>query len=157
MMRSHRTEIAFAAALGLGLGFLAACSDDDDDDGPPAGAGLLQQTERAVAPDGMAGVKTQRFAAVGKRYDHLEAFSPTSARGYEQLNYTSDVAVDLDGEAHHGTWDSTTVEVIPGTHRNWVEVSARGLGYVTGQDGAFPPAGAGAPMQSARVAARWKE
>ena len=146
-----------AGALGCalvacaGLASFAGCAEDDDPD-------PLQRAEQALAARGLDALRTQLVVADGKRFDHLEAYAPTGARGFEQLTYSSEVSIDLGGRAQRGTWSSTTVEVFPGTHREWTEVSAGQRGYVVGNDGGFPPAGAaGAPMLSSRVAARWKE
>lgn len=143
----NKYGVAFVTAFGCWL--IAGCSDDND--------GVLESAGKAIAPDGIERINTQRFAAAGMRFDHLEGYSPTSDRGYEQLVFTDQVSVHLGNEAHHGEWDSTTIEVFVGAHANWTEVSTRGQGYVIGQDGGFPPAGPGAPMLSSRAAARWKE
>ncbi len=156
-MRPHHYLVRLAI---LGLALAGGCGDDDG--GPPPAdappASLLDTTTAAVAGGGgLDRVRTQQVKATGRRFDHLEGYAPTSERGYEQLVYADDIAIELTTGAHHGTWTSTTVEVFPGTMRHWVEVSDGRLGYVTGDDGGFPPAGDGAPMPSSRVTARRKE
>lgn len=148
---ARRPRARIAALALLGLTAAAGCADDE-----PADA--LRAADRAISPQGVAAIHLQRVVAAGKRFDHLEAYTPESARGFEQLVYTRQVDLDLTARAQRGSYDSTTIEVFPGTRRTWTEVSADDRGYVTGADGGFPPAGeAGAPMLSSRAVARWKE
>jgi hypothetical protein len=39
------------------------------------------------------------------------------------------VAVDFDRRAQTGSWDGTTVEVLPGTHPVWTETSQGDFGF----------------------------
>lgn len=144
-----KNTIGVTPAAVFAYWLLAGCSSSS--------VGVLESAGKAIAPDGIERVNSQRVVATGRRFDHLEGYSSTSDRGYEQLTFSNKLAVDFMNQAQHGDWDSTTIEVFPGTHGSWTEVSSKGQGFVTGQDGGYPPADKGVPMISSRIAARWKE
>jgi len=121
-----------------------------------AGDPLEESGEVMGGSEELSTVKAQRFVAAGTRYDQLEAYATTGPLNRAQLDFTSDVTMGFRDEALRSDWWGTTLEVLPGRVGTWTEISSGKYGYVTGDDGAFPPA-PNRSMLSSQVTARWKQ